>query len=52
MKITRKQLLKQIADSRRTVRQLARLFPEFFDKNGHAITAVLTFPALPKDHHG
>lgn len=45
--MTRAQIMKQIAEARRSMRQLAKLYPGAFDKNGRAIVAVAAFPRLP-----
>lgn len=46
--MTRAQLLRQIADARRQMRQLAKLYPSCFDKQCRPIVAVARLP-LQKD---
>lgn len=46
--MTRAQILAQIADARRQMQQLAKLYPGCFDKQGRPIVAVARLP-LPKD---
>ena len=33
-------------EARQTMEQLAKLYPDAFDKNGKAIVATLTFPKI------
>ena len=42
--MTRAQILRQIREARRTMKQLAKLYPGCFDKHGKPIVAVLSFP--------
>jgi hypothetical protein len=42
--MTNAQLMKQIAEARRSMKALAKLYPGAFDKNGRAIVAVAAFP--------
>jgi hypothetical protein len=42
--MTRDQILRQIREARRTMRQLAKLYPGAFDKQGRPIVAVLRWP--------
>lgn len=45
--MTRTQILAQIADARRQIQQLAKLYPTCFDKHGKPIVA--TFRMKPED---
>jgi hypothetical protein len=44
--MTRAQLLRQLREARRTMRQLAKMYPGAFDARGRPIVAVLRLPAL------
>jgi hypothetical protein len=45
--VTRADFIRQQRECRATMRELAKLFPDAFDKNGKAIVAVAAFPRVP-----
>jgi hypothetical protein len=44
--MTRQQIFKQIKEARRTMLQLAKLYPAAFDKDGKPIIAELRWPPV------
>ena len=42
----KKSFLAQFDSAKKDVEKLRQIFPEFFDKNGHALVAELRFPKV------
>lgn len=49
--MTRAQILAQIADARRQMQHLAKLYPVCFDERGKPIVAALRLPALRRENN-